>query len=399
MTACSDEPTSVAASRPIAKAALTLAVSSANAGVGSRVGVAVKFDAPLLSVAGIQGTLKFDPNRLRYVGQSASDAPAIVGAQRAAAGQLEFTSFDLEGLQGRVALFVFEVKGGGYAPTIEYAHRKASMGTTAGLRPVDVSVQPYVLDATVPVPADARQFRLEDWKSALVAAGKDRSVVLRPGDLQFVGLKFGDINYDNAIGLDDYLGIAFAAVGLDEIIIGTDGPARDVDLVIAGNVFPNNFTAPAAPACGTNANGSRVLDLDDYLGIAFFAVTLPTEPCIGQVIPGRSAPVTAREILSGAALTIGSGQTLNMTKDRIWQLDGILAVEDGGVLNIQAGTRVEGNRTLNPTAVFVKTRRQDLRERNAVRADRLHLHGDRRIEGPWLLVRRLDLRSRHGQPR
>src|SRR5262245_3327844 len=109
LTACSDDPTAVG-THPNATAAVTLELSSANAAVGSRVAVAVKFDAPMVSVAGIQGQLKFDPSHLSYVGQSVSDAPAIVGAQRAAVGQLEFTSFDLDGLHGRIALFVFQVK-------------------------------------------------------------------------------------------------------------------------------------------------------------------------------------------------------------------------------------------------------------------------------------------------
>ncbi len=350
LSACADTPTALM--RRSTNASLALELSSADAAAGSRIGVAVRLDPSTKSVAGIQGSLRFDPARLAYVGQSATGATAIVGAQHAATGVLRLTSFDLDGLEGRVALLVFEVKGANYASSLAYDHMKASTND-GGLRPVGVSVLPSLVNRSVPVPADARAFSLADWKSEMVATGKEHSVSLRPGDLGTVGLKFGDINYDGAIGLDDYLGVAFAAVGLDEIIVGTDGPTRDVDLVMAGNVFPNNGSA-GAPACGTNTDGSRVLDLDDYLAIAFYAVLLPTEPCVAQVIPGRGAATTLRDTLSGAELTVGNGQVLTLTRDRVWQIDGRLVVVDGGDLIIQAGTRIEANTAFNPSAVFIE---------------------------------------------
>jgi len=349
LTACSSEPTALTR-RSLDEAVVMLELSSANAAAGSRVGVAVRLDAAG-KVAGIQGTLRFDPTRLAFVGQSATEATAIVGAQHTDRGELRLTSFDLDGLHDRVALLVFQVKGADYARSISYDHYKASTNDN-GLRPVKVGVMPTIVDGTVPVPADARAFRIDDVKASLVSRGADRAIALRPGDLGTVGLRFGDINYDNAIGLDDYLGIAFAAVGLDEIIVGTDGPARDVDLVIAGNVFPNNGSV-GSPACGTAADGSRVLDLDDYLGIAFFAVGLTTEPCIGQVIPGRSAAPTLRDTLSGAELIVSSG-VLTLTNDRVWQLDGQLSIQDGADLVIQPGTRIEGNSNVTAAAIFIQ---------------------------------------------
>ena len=349
LTACSSEPTALAR-RSLDEAAVMLELSSASTPAGARVGVAVRLDAAT-KVAGIQGTLRFDPSRLVYVGQSATKATAIVGAQHAARGELRFTSFDLDGLDGRVALLVFEVKGGGYAQGLGYEHYKASTNDN-GLRSVKVAVMPTSVNATVPVAADARAFRIEDVKASLVAAGADRSIALRPGDLGTLNLKFGDINYDATVGLDDYLGIAFAAVGLDEIIVGTDGPARDVDLVIAGNIFPNNGSV-GAPACGTAVDGSRVLDLDDYLGIAFFAVGLPTEPCIGQVIPGRGAATALRDTLAGAELIVSTG-VLTLTNDRVWQIDGQLRIQDGADLVIQPGTRIEGNSNVTAAAVFIE---------------------------------------------
>ena len=349
LAACSTEPTALTR-RSLDDAAVALELSSASVATGGRVSIAVRFDAAT-AVAGMQGKLRFDPTRLAYVGQSATEATAVVGSQHADRGELRFTSFDLDGLQGRVAHFVFQVKGGGYAQGLTYEHYKATANQN-GLRPVKVTTLPTSVNASLGVPADAREFRFDDVKASLVAAGEDRTVALRPGDLATVNLQFGDINYDGSIGLDDYLGIAFAAVGLDDIIVGTDGPARDVDLVIAGNVFPNNGTV-GAPACGTNPDGSRVLDLDDYLGIAFYAVGLPTEPCIAQVIPGRTAAPTLRDTISGAELNVTTG-VLTLTNDRVWQLDGTLRINDGADLVIQPGTRIEGTSAVFGVAIFIE---------------------------------------------
>ena len=351
-TACTEEPLAVT-SLVATDAAVELEVSSATASVGDRVGVAVVFDSPVANVAGIQGTLKYDTSRLAYVGQAEASATAIISSKNASSGELGFTAFDLDGLHGRVANLVFAVKGTGYAQAVSYDHYQATSRSTTGLTHVPVTVRATSVNATVPIPSDARQFRLADWRAVMVSAGADRRVALRPGDLGTVGLKFGDVNYDGAIGLDDYLAIAFAAVELDELIVGSDTVTRDVDLVMAGNVSPNNGTQ-SNPACGLNANGSRVLDLDDYLGVAFYAVGLPTEACIGEVIPGRTAAPTLRDTLSGTELVVAGPTTLTLTNDRVWQLDGQLRIQDSAVLVIAPGTRIEGNSAVTAAAVFVE---------------------------------------------
>lgn len=355
VTACSDEPTSFVRGAS-GDALLSLDLSSANVAVGARVGVAMRLTPSATPVAGIQGVLRFDPTRLAYVGQSDGvRATTVINARGASRGELPLTSFDVAGMEGRVALLVFEVRSPDYRHAISYDGYKAST-RTGGHRNIRLVADPVVaIDPSVPVPSDARPFSFADWKASAVAGGRNASVALRPGDLGTLNLQFGDVNYDAAIGLDDYLAIAFAAVGLEDIIVGTDGPGRDVDVVIAGNVFPNNGGTPVT--CGTNPDGSRALDLDDYLGIAFFAVGLPTEPCIGQVIPGRGPAATTRQNIGAATtpdLIVGSGEVLNLTKDRVWQLDGQLRVMDGGTINIEAGTRIEGNSAVTAAALFVE---------------------------------------------
>ena len=164
------------------------------------------------------------------------------------------------------------------------------------------------------------------------------------------GLRYGDVNYNNLVDLFDYLDVANASVGNDAIIVGTDGPpaAADKDLVVAGNV------APAGASCGVEADGSRVIDLFDYLAVANEAVGTD-ELCAGDPIPGRAAPGSAADTLSGAELLVAGPNTLTLTNDRIWQLDGVLRVQDGGVLVVQQGTIVQGNSVAAETpAIFVE---------------------------------------------
>ena len=62
LSACADTPTALM--RRSTNASLALELSSADAAAGSRIGVAVRLDPSTKSVAGIQGSLRFDPGRL-----------------------------------------------------------------------------------------------------------------------------------------------------------------------------------------------------------------------------------------------------------------------------------------------------------------------------------------------
>lgn len=346
--ACADSPT-LAGRAQLQTAPLALSISSRSAESGERVAVGVTLGAS--DAAGIQGTLRFDAARLRYVGQAPEgDFITIVNHKRAELGELRFTSFHPQGVTGRVAVLVFEAIARDYSATIRYEHQAAATTELASL-PVQV-VGGVNEDRSLPVAADARHLSLADWGARSTLAGKSTKVALRPGEYR-LNLAYGDVDFDGAIGLFDYLGVANAAVGNDEIIIGTDGPGVDVDLVIAGNVFPTNV----AGACGTETDGRRVLDLFDYLAIANEAVGV-NEDCVGDVIPGRSALPTATQTLGPLTvpgLVVGMNDTLRLTNDKVWILDGTLDVQDGGVLEIQAGTRIEGLvGSTQTTALFVQ---------------------------------------------
>ena len=352
LAACSDEPTANGLASRQGAVPINLELSSLSAATGQRVAVAVRVDAAEGRVAGIQGALKFDATRLRYVGQSpAGSAVTIANHRGAERGELRFTSFSTNGISGQVALFVFEARGAGYSAALEYRHELAA-STGARATRLGARVNAFVTrNASLAIPSDARFLSVADWSAMLGGGEQSTAVALRPGEYR-ENLRYGDVNYDNAIGLADYLGVANAVVGNNEIIVGTDGPAIDVDLVIAGNVAP----AEAGLPCGTDLAGARNLDLFDYLAIANEAVG-NNPPCAGDIIPGRAPRPTTIQSIAGADLIVGdvAGEVLTLTNDRIWQLEGTLDVRDGGSLIIQPGTIVQGNTAASATqAIFVQ---------------------------------------------
>src|SRR5262245_13325648 len=89
----SDVPAASSSSAPLR---IGLEVSSLDAAPNARIAVAIRadLDAPD-QLGGLQGTLRFDPSRLRYVGQDdGASAFAIVNDSRAAQGALRVLSMD-----------------------------------------------------------------------------------------------------------------------------------------------------------------------------------------------------------------------------------------------------------------------------------------------------------------
>lgn len=347
VAACSDERSTTG---PSLRAAIPvrLEISSRTVETGERLAVAVRVDE---TIGGLQGSLRFDASRLKYIGQ-VPDVKSItmVNASNANEGALRFGSFHPSGIKDRVAQFVFEVRGGGYADGLAYVHEAAaSTGAQASRLAVNVH-QAAMVNRAFNVSGDARRMAMADWAAMLDNGAERAPIAARPGEYR-LNLRYGDVNFDNVIDLFDYLDVANAAVGNDHIIVGTDNPAADKDLVVAGNV------APSGASCGLEADGSRILDLFDYLAVANEAVGT-NELCVGDVIPGRGPLPSTVQSVSAASipdLIIGNGEVVTFTNDRIWQLEGVLRVQDGGVLNVQAGTKVQGNTAASETpAIFVE---------------------------------------------
>src|SRR5919198_1980449 len=91
-----DEPRDALGPEPgnnSAPLAVHLEASSANTPVGGKVALAVHAASPNgQRLGGIQGTLYFDKDRLKYLGQPTSGAFAIVNSSKAAQGELRVAS-------------------------------------------------------------------------------------------------------------------------------------------------------------------------------------------------------------------------------------------------------------------------------------------------------------------
>jgi len=357
VTACSDDrATGTVVPRTAGEVPLAINVSSTNAEIGARVAVAVQLDAAPGSVGGLQGSLEYDAARLKYVGQSPDgDFVTVVNAKSASTGTLRFVSYSAKGIPNRAALFVFEARGSGYASTLRYEHG-AAVASKGNLSRLKIAARAGAfVDGSLSAPVDAHVMTMADWAARLApAAGGNGAVALRPGQYR-LNLTYGDPDLNGSVNLFDALAIANGSVGLDQLIVGTEEApvGSGADLVIAGNVFPDN----GAGVCGVEANGTRVIDVFDILAVEN-EVSGFQEPCVGELIPGRGPLVTTRQSItttSSPDLIVGPGETVTLTNDRIWQLEGILDVQNGGILNIQPGTRIEGLTTAPATqAVFVR---------------------------------------------
>src|SRR5262249_61634666 len=104
-------------------ASVSLSVSSRSAPVGSKVAVAIEASAPgSLHLAALQGELRFDAAKLKFIGQSAPAGKSIaaVNYQLAAGGRLPVASLDPDGLAKQTAILAFQGLKAGYAKPLSY---------------------------------------------------------------------------------------------------------------------------------------------------------------------------------------------------------------------------------------------------------------------------------------
>jgi len=108
--------------RPTPDLAVAYELSSLNANAGERITLAVGAQAAggeLLG--GLQGYVRFDPSRLRFLGQSpAGRTLAIANYDRAERGELRVASLNTAGLDRRAAVFTFEVRSPDYTRGLDY---------------------------------------------------------------------------------------------------------------------------------------------------------------------------------------------------------------------------------------------------------------------------------------
>lgn len=333
-----------------------LEASSTHAAPGARIAVAVRAEGEdQAPVAGLQGVLRFDATRLRYVGQSAGGVLTIVNTAEAERGALRVASLNPGGLPLHTAVLVFEVRSADYARDLRY---DAEVAATLEAEPVAmVKVERGVFERSdLLVPAEAGRYTADDVARRLypdVWAADRRQPQRTPGQY-LLNLRYGDANLSGGINILDAADVANTAVGNNEIIIGTDAPSRD--RVVAANVRPQNGTGLGEPTDpvppGREANGTRVINILDAVAVANEAVG-NDQTIAGELIPGRGALASNRAIVSGS---ITADRTF--FRDSIYELRGIVQVDNAATLTIEAGTRVEGQTDTAltggvPSALFV----------------------------------------------
>ncbi|HKA60277.1 MAG TPA: hypothetical protein VKD28_16795 [Gemmatimonadales bacterium] len=373
-----DAPAAGSSSAPLR---IGLEVSSLDAAPGARIAVAIRadLDAPD-RLGGLQGTLRFDPSRLRYVGQdAASPSFAILNDSRAGEGMLRVLSMDVSGLAPRTVILAFDVASPSYASGLRYLLDAAA---TTDVRPLTAVLiaERAELASDLALVGDAARLTLADWDARL-SKGLAVQDGPRPTPGQYLlNLRYGDANLSNSLNVLDASYIANVAVGNQEIIIGSDAPSRDA--VVAGNVFPTNNPGLGEPSDanppGREANGSRIINVFDALAIANEAVGNPRD-IVGELVPGRGPLATNR--VNIPAGTITTDQT--WTSDNIYQLDGMVRVDGGATLTIQAGTRIEGNSAVNPSALVIQRNGRILAQGTALQPINMTCTAQPAFKGCW----------------
>jgi hypothetical protein len=341
-----DRSEQVAGPRAVPSPTLALQVSSRSAASGERVAIAIS-NPSRVSVGGVQGTLTFDATHLRYRGQvrDGSDDVLMVNAARADAGELRLAVLDADGLTRSGSLVFDVIRGGEYASSIGFSVEETMLNGSPVARVSANVARDLEINSALSTDANAKRITPTEW--AELTKTKGASFSRDPGEIRNP-LRYGDTNFDGVLTLADAVYLINISLGLNEMIVGSDGtgPLGDRDAVVAGNVFP------FGPPVGIEANGDRVISLGDAVAVINESIAID-QPAVGDIIPGRPAtPVTNRVIVNANVTT-----NTTWTSDNIYELQGGIFVTGGATLTIQPGTRVEGQRGTGPgvngSALFV----------------------------------------------
>jgi hypothetical protein len=332
---------------------LSVEASSATASKGQRIAVAVRaeYAKPL---GGLQGYLRFNPGRLRYVGETTLGPVLLVNHSRIDAGEVRFGSMDAQDIGMRVGTFVFEVLGPGYTDGLVFDVEAAATTEVTRIRATTNHRSVRVAN-DLQVPTDAKRRTFRDNSVALNLGAVDSMPLLTPGQV-VPGLVYGDVDLGATAGvtLVDALIDLNVSVGNQQLIIGTNAPA--VDVVIAGNVDPPNSPGlgepgDALPPGAVNANDQGSIDLLDALAVLIETVN-PPQAVTGEIIPGRPASAPTDPSCPTGRVVVSAAITTNTTwvKGCVYELafgSPAITVSGGATLTIQPGVRVEGQRSPN----------------------------------------------------
>jgi hypothetical protein len=201
----------------------------------------------------VQGTLRFDPATLRYLGQAlADDALVLIGDTGVSHGTLRVLSLRLGGLARTAADLRFQVLRAGYTGGLGYRFEVAA-GTDRTVFERAEGSPAELVQADTHLPP--QRMSLADWAARLGLDTAERPRPTSAGD----GTVFGDVTLSGTVNGLDQLGVAALSVGLRPLL--TD---QTKDYAIAGDVAPANLPGlgeagdPLPP--GREADGSHVIN-------------------------------------------------------------------------------------------------------------------------------------------
>src|SRR5262245_45272412 len=265
LSACKDEGERTDVLSPTSRAQVSLGVkvSDVNANVGDRVALAVEATSST-QLSGVQGRLRFDPNRLQFLGQIAdNEAIVVINESAVARGEIRLAAISGTALTERVAKFAFKVRAPGYTTGVLFQPEVVGDLKQNELR---ASVSRDVgIDAALDVSADPVHWSYLDWAIFADPSLKDEAAAIKQNitGLPVAGTIYGDATLNGALNVLDASDVSNTAVGNREVIIGT----TTVDRVTAGNVRPLPAGACPAGAAGTDC-ATRLINVLDASPIA-----------------------------------------------------------------------------------------------------------------------------------
>lgn len=343
--------------------------SSADAAPGGTVEIGVGLDGALPAGLGaLQGSLRYDSSKLEYVGLEADQPGFVMVNADARPGAVRFSAIQLPALDRSAATFVFRVKSADYVRGLAFEFEEAAtttdrIFTSAGAFAPRRSPDTIVGEAVSPRSLAEYTARAE---AALgLPARQGPEIAARAGDATI----YGDVNSSGTVTSGDLALVAGATVG-NNIVVDT---LATRDIALGGNLRPLNNAdgitvgfgdpCPLGVTCTAGPNfqitNAGAITSADQLAIANFLVGNPSAG-VGVAIP-KSATAGNRVIISGTldeARCTATPADCNWTRGNIYQLDGRVVVDNGGVLNIESGTRVEGNTAIVPSSLIIRRRGQ-----------------------------------------
>lgn len=308
--------------------------------------IAVRLRPEGATLAGLQGTLRFDAGGLRFLGQDPLGPVTVVNVND---GMLTLLSFEVGGIpEGGVTLLFQQTRPGAVSSLSWRHHAAADLGgrPLSAVRVLGPFTTPGLTQPAadgILTPADWIERR---WPQALLA-GPARV----PGEFARDAL-YGDVRMDCGLDIFDVYEAASFSVGVSTSAAGSAGsgdteseipacdPGHGVDRAVAANVYPANAPGlgeqgdPCPPGVEPCGSERRQVDVFDVLAIAAENVGID-QPVVGERIPGRRN----EDMPTGSVVESGVIGAATWSRGVVHVLRGVVRVR-GGTLTIQPGAFV-----------------------------------------------------------